>query len=779
MRSQVLYSILGMAALLVVGGCQKQVLDPPSLKLDTNEFTAPASGGEVEVPYVLKNGTEGAGVSVDPVEDYTWVTGTRVESSSIYVTVTANDTEAERTAEFTVSYPGITKALEFSITQDAGSAPAPDYDYESVMSHFYMEFYEGEGYGGEDEYVVCISDISLASQDFEPGGTYYQFDIYVPAGSGTILTGNYPVGAPGETAAMTVSQDTGLTFYRYEGDPGVEAALVEGSLSVSAEGDIYTFDAVMTDEFGDVHHVSYTGSIEPEPAPEPIPGECDYEHEPAVCELEYDADYGDNGEDRYYLTFSDAPLDESGYPTPGHYSYSFDMYTESGSNGVLAPGTYTFTDDWWSTEAGVFTSMSDFIVMDESGNSEYLSYASGTIEVSVSGDTYTVEALLVDETAKTHHMTYVGPVEMSMDGILTEPLDFEATFGQAVYMDGNEELMAVELMLSNMAIEGSNLVPPGSLLTIEAYMPYDESGKLATGKYNVSDSYGPMTVAPGSDYYGIMDIGTYVDHCPDAGTDDKGYIVSGTMDISGDPDAGYYTIECDFVTEFGIPVICTWSGYAYVYDIPAPAGPATTLEGDIMIDLEGTTPAAQYYGDFYETGGGNWLISFRRPTGTTGDGFSIDLVAEGLDFAAGIPSGTYKAAAGTLPGPGEYAPGYLDDDSIVPTGYVHYATEGYCDGYASAVSGDINITNNGDGTYDVSVACYDVDGNEMSGNWSGAIATSDVSSSGYSTSSVAGGKASAKAELHRVPANSVRIDGVKLNKVQPQVSHKADRKSAR
>ena len=300
MRSQVLYSILGMAALLVVGGCQKQVLDPPSLKLDMNEFTAPASGGEVEVPYVLKNGTEGAEVSVDPVEDYAWVTGTRVESSSIYVTVTANDTETERTAKFTVSYPGITKALEFSITQDAGSAPAPDYDYESVMTHFYMEFYEGEGYGGEDEYIVCISDISLASQDFEPGGTYYQFDIYVPAGSGTILTGNYPVGAPGETAAMTVSQDTGLTFYRYEGDPGVKAALVEGSLSVSAEGDIYTFDAVMTDEFGDVHHVSYTGSIEPEPAPEPIPGECDYEHEPAVCELEYDADYGDNGEDRYY-----------------------------------------------------------------------------------------------------------------------------------------------------------------------------------------------------------------------------------------------------------------------------------------------------------------------------------------------------------------------------------------------------------------------------------------------------------------------------------------------
>ncbi len=987
-----------MAALLVVGGCQKQVLDPPSLKLDTNEFTAPASGGEVEVPYVLKNGTEGAEVSVDPVEDYTWVTGTRVESSSIYVTVTANDTEAERTAEFTVSYPGITKALEFSITQDAGETPAGDgdfvitvnnieaesftysivpadkemtyfhmffpkaafaeygyenifvdgkldgdalyafdkeelysqegffemftatgdltdaegastsstemivycygvnpgtqekltdvyykefttlglpavitldeelieagpdgydggvyfyrggdfgegevtattdvdwielgvdqeenyisvkvaandtpeprtaavtvshpsvaepavltvnqeagtssggYDYDSKMDHFYMEFYEGEGYGGEDEYVVCISDISLASQDFEPGGTYYQFDIYVPAGSGTILTGNYPVGAPGETAAMTVSQDTGLTFYRYEGDPGVEAALVEGSLSVSAEGDIYTFDAVMTDEFGDVHHVSYTGSIEPEPAPEPIPGECDYEHEPAVCELEYDADYGDNGEDRYYLTFSDAPLDESGYPTPGHYSYSFDMYTESGSNGVLAPGTYTFTDDWMSTEAGVFTSMSDFIVMDESGNSEYLSYASGTIEVSVSGDTYTVEALLVDETAKTHHMTYVGPVEVSMDGILAEPLDFEATFGQAVYMDGNEELMAVELMLSNMAIEGSYLVPPGSLLTIEAYMPYDESGKLATGTYEVNDSYGPMTVAPGSDYYGIMDIGTYVDHCPDTETDDKGYIVSGTMEISGDPDSDQYTIKCDFVTDFGIPVTCTWSGSAYVYDIPEPAAPATTLEGDIMIDLEGTTPAAQYYGDYFGTGGGNWLISFRRPTGTTGDGFSIDLVAEGLDFAAGIPTGTYKAAADAVPVPGEYMPGYLDGYDIAPSGYVHYATEGYCDGYASAVSGDINITNNGDGTYDVSFACYDVDGNEMSGNWSGAIATSDVSSSGYSTSSVAGGKASAKVELHRVPANSVRIDGVKLNKVQPQVSHKADRKSAR
>ena len=72
-----------MAALLVVGGCQKQVLDPPSLKLDTNEFTAPASGGEVEVPYVLKNGTEGAEVSVDPGEEYTWEPGTRDKTSAI------------------------------------------------------------------------------------------------------------------------------------------------------------------------------------------------------------------------------------------------------------------------------------------------------------------------------------------------------------------------------------------------------------------------------------------------------------------------------------------------------------------------------------------------------------------------------------------------------------------------------------------------------------------------------------------------------------------------
>ena len=66
MRNQALYAIVAMAALFFVNGCQKPVVEPPTLKLDTTEFSAKAEGEVVSVPYTLTNGVEGSEVSVKP-----------------------------------------------------------------------------------------------------------------------------------------------------------------------------------------------------------------------------------------------------------------------------------------------------------------------------------------------------------------------------------------------------------------------------------------------------------------------------------------------------------------------------------------------------------------------------------------------------------------------------------------------------------------------------------------------------------------------------------------
>ena len=61
MRNQVLYSIIGAAALFLVNACQKPVVNPPELKLPTTSFTdVSAAGDVVVVDYTLTNGVEGS-----------------------------------------------------------------------------------------------------------------------------------------------------------------------------------------------------------------------------------------------------------------------------------------------------------------------------------------------------------------------------------------------------------------------------------------------------------------------------------------------------------------------------------------------------------------------------------------------------------------------------------------------------------------------------------------------------------------------------------------------
>ena len=75
----------------------------------------------------------------------------------------------------------------------------------------------------------------------------------------------------------------------------------------------------------------------------------------------------------------------------------------------------------------------------------------------------------------------------------------------------------------------------------------------------------------------------------------------------------------------------------------------SSLEGDITLDLTNVEATANYYGDWYVNGGGNWQLSLKPPFGVTeGDGMQVDLVAERLGFEAGIPSGTYTAGAMVL-----------------------------------------------------------------------------------------------------------------------------------
>lgn len=216
----------------------------------------------------------------------------------------------------------------------------------------------------------------------------------------------------------------------------------------------------------------------------------------------------------------------------------------------------------------------------------------------------------------------------------------------------------------------------------------------------------------------VMPFGTYADYMVTDSQSYTGLIRQGSMTVSGS--AGNYTIECSFTTAEGYSVKCSYSGDLTVRNIPEPI---STLTGDYTLNLSGATGYAEYYGDYYGTGGGNWIVSIE----TEDEGFMADIVVDGNDFSGGIVPGVYVAAA-LYPSPGEYAPGRMSYTGQL-TGTMYYGGyEGeYVTEFAPAVSGDLVIDANVDGTYSVSFSFYDDKDNVWDGEWTGIIETVDAS----------------------------------------------------
>lgn len=160
-----------------------------------------------------------------------------------------------------------------------------------------------------------------------------------------------------------------------------------------------------------------------------------------------------------------------------------------------------------------------------------------------------------------------------------------------------------------------------------------------------------------------------------------------------------------------------------------PGSSFSTLTGDYTLDLVGATAVAVNYGDYYGTGGDNYYVEIMLTVGS--DGLLIDLVSDpGVD---GMASGTYKVSASGYPGIGEYIKGYMAGSSIGGTTFVGgFTADGYVTAYAPATSGDLVITDDGNGNYHISFSFVDDLGNVWDGEWSGEIAVQ----SGYSASVV-------------------------------------------
>lgn len=442
----------------------------------------------------------------------------------------------------------------------------------------------------------------------------------------------------------------------------------------------------------------------------------------------------------YYTWISSLPFDEFGFFYVGGTYYVLDMYTATPPDDENDPrppvGTYRL---------GSLASVSDMmfsmdysrrVAFDDEGNRYPDCYWSdGVLEVSRDGDIYTFDASLTDLEGKTHHLTYTGEIFYVYDEIddgeiplIDHDIEMEAVTASGSYMSDANDVMWVSMSFTDMTVdEDYFLQPPGTQLFVSAFMPFDQDGNIAEGTYTVMEDYGDAnTLAPGEidrEAQFPYPNGTYARYY----RTDTDYSISmateGTMTVSGT--AGNYTIVCDFELEGGYSVKCTYTGPVEIIGIP---GPYSTLTEDYTLNMEGNVGTAYYYGDYYFTGGSNWIIEIvpeNLDNNYDYDGIIAEIQANTEEFSEGLGSGTYVPSPNDYLMPGEYYPGQMSyAGELSGTNFLgDFGSQGVVTAYAPATSGNLDITDNGDGTYTFSFSFLDDKGHTWDGLWTGQLKT--------------------------------------------------------
>lgn len=452
--------------------------------------------------------------------------------------------------------------------------------------------------------------------------------------------------------------------------------------------------------------------------------------------------YGDEqkqGTGNYFLQFVSYETDGSSKPVgEGGYKLSLDLYgtlSESDDQAVLPNGTYDIAAERYSVNSCCPT-YTWIVKVDESGNSVAgTEFSTGTVTVTRNGENYMLTANFRAGDGCTVEANYEGPIDF--ENKVTGPVgDHKTNFdqGEVSYMGSTDEMSTFHLMLwnGNMIIREDDIDRYGfegksSMLFVNLYSKPCSSAsiKLEPGTYTVSSEGGPMTIDPGRLNVVVPDIfeeseGTHfcvtdeynmISSMYDEST--TGLVNGGTMRIEEMNSGSGYRFTFDFTTKEGGSLTATMEGDLEFFN-RAPI--YSTLDDDYVVDLTDAECKLNYW----ETVGkyGVWMVQIVSDE-IGSDGFSSQIAAPYLD-ETGIPTGTYTASKGVEPG--TFLPGELSSSNMVSgTWYVGGFNGQSYTKQAPAVSGEIRVTNNGDGTYVIEFEC--VDDAEVphtfSGSWSG------------------------------------------------------------
>lgn len=458
------------------------------------------------------------------------------------------------------------------------------------------------------------------------------------------------------------------------------------------------------------------------------------------------------GAGNYVLVISNAQPAADGDPAAvGEFQIQLDLYNAADSdpvNAVLPVGTYEIQTDmsaftWHPQHSAIYIRTAE----GENGVT-VLPMISGQVEVKRSGMNYTVTMDMTLFTGEELKVRYIGAIPFVQGGSssyerFTTPQDiaFESMQGRfyANWFYPHADDMNVELFCGSF--NENNTLVDGYYMTLPVYMPTvadpeNADPKFIEGTYRIVKTPGasvyniPYTITYGQyiEVFGMMSpIGAYVTHI-DARTGRRqmGLIEDGTVEVK--LNGKTYSVVIDFITSEGVSIKGSYDGQLtarnFCENSSMQARPWSTLTSDHTLVLPAQTVAGAFYmGDYLVPGQDSWIITVMNEEG--------DMVTSEIMVPAGngvtMPVGKFDVSESLAPN--TVIPGFQTyGGEIIYTWYGDLGSvdgDGYHTRLAPISGGSMTISKVG-AEYKFEFALIDDAGNNIVGEWTGAVDVLDA-----------------------------------------------------
>lgn len=285
----------------------------------------------------------------------------------------------------------------------------------------------------------------------------------------------------------------------------------------------------------------------------------------------------------YYVVLSEgeATEQEGIYTTTGAgRTLSIDLYYFEPHSGdpAITQGTYKYAT---SKSLRTFDpEKTRGTVNDGKGGIRQIEFKEGTIDVRLSGSTYTITASLVTTDGEEFTGSYTGPLtlenreeeqEQNLPPLEKELTDMSFVRAIAKYYNNDETTDQCTVELYDVEPGGSDgyyyLLDAGHKLSVDFLVATGDDAQIVEGTYTVADTNAALTLIPGyeeSFLDSTMALGTYCEEYSEERVSTYGFASSGTVTVTRTGDT--YSFDVKLKTSKGYRIEGTYEGAIEMYD---------------------------------------------------------------------------------------------------------------------------------------------------------------------------------------------------------------------